>query len=125
MTSSAIQQARDCLAQKQEFSSACAVPQVLEYIGSKWAILIIYALYQGTKRYSQLQKQIEGISPKMLIQNLRKLETCGLVKRVVYPVVPPQVEYSLTALGETLIDPLAMLCQWAHNHVDELNQTKL
>jgi DNA-binding HxlR family transcriptional regulator len=121
MDTSAIQQARECLAKKQIFSSTCAVPQVLEHIGSKWAILILYALSQGTKRYSELQKQIEGVSPKMLIQNLRKLEACGLVLRVVYPVVPPQVEYSLTSLGETLLDPLAVLCQWAENHVHELN----
>jgi DNA-binding HxlR family transcriptional regulator len=125
LDSSAIQQARDCLAKKQEFSPTCAVPQVLEHIGSKWAILIIYALSQGTKRYGQLQKQIEGVSPKMLIQNLRKLESCGLVRRVVYPVVPPQVDYSLTLLGETLIDPLALLCEWAENHIHELNSTTM
>ncbi len=122
MDTSAIQQARDCLSKKQVFSATCAVPQVLEHIGSKWAILIIYALSQETKRYGQLQKQIEGVSPKMLIQNLRKLEACGLVRRVVYPVVPPQVEYSLTSLGETLIVPLAMLCQWAESHVHELHR---
>lgn len=123
MDTSVGQQARDCLAKKQAFSPTCAVPQVLEHIGSKWAILIIYALSQGTKRYGQLQKQIEGVSPKMLIQNLRKLEACGLVKRVVHPVVPPQVDYSLTPLGETLIDPLAMLCKWAETHVHELNHS--
>jgi DNA-binding HxlR family transcriptional regulator len=121
MNASAIERARACLAQKREFSPSCAVPQVLEHIGSKWAILIIYALSQGTKRYSELQKQIEGVSPKMLIQNLRKLEKCGLVRRVVYPVVPPQVDYSLTPLGETLVDPLAVLCEWAENHVHELD----
>jgi DNA-binding HxlR family transcriptional regulator len=125
MDTSIIEQARACLAQKQAFSPACAVPQVLEHIGSKWAILILYALSQGTKRYSQLQKQIEGVSPKMLIQNLRKLEACGLVQRVVYPVVPPQVDYLLTPLGETLIDPLAVLCEWAENHVHELNHAKV
>jgi DNA-binding HxlR family transcriptional regulator len=125
MDTSIIEQARACLAQKQAFSPTGAVPQVLEHIGSKWAILILYALSQGTKRYSQLQKQIEGVSPKMLIQNLRKLEACGLVQRVVYPVVPPQVDYSLTPLGETLIDPLAVLCKWAENHVHELNPAKV
>jgi DNA-binding HxlR family transcriptional regulator len=125
MDTSIIQQARACLAQKQAFSPTCAVPQVLEHIGSKWAILILYALSQGTKRYSQLQKQIEGVSPKMLIQNLRKLEACGLVHRLVYPVVPPQVDYSLTPLGETLIDPLAVLCEWAEKHVHELNHAKV
>lgn len=123
MDASVIQRARACLAQKQEFSPACAVPQVLEHIGSKWAILIIYVLSQGTRRYSQLQQQIEGVLPKMLIQNLRKLEACGLVRRVVHPIVPPQVDYSLTPLGETLIVPLAMLYEWAENHVHELNHT--
>jgi DNA-binding HxlR family transcriptional regulator len=123
MNSSVIQQARESLSKKQVFKSNCSVPILLDNIGSKWAILIIYALSQGTKRYSQLQKQIEGVSPKMLIQNLRKLETCGLVERVVHPVVPPQVDYFLTPLGETLVDPLAMLYEWAENHINEFNQT--
>jgi DNA-binding HxlR family transcriptional regulator len=124
MNTSSIEQAKASLAQKKEFSSTCSVPQVLDLIGSKWAILIIYALSQGTKRYSELQRLIEGISPKMLIQNLRKLEACGLVKRLVYPVVPPQVDYSLTPLGETLIDPLAMLYLWSEDHVHEIVQAQ-
>ncbi len=118
------QQARAYLAETKVFDTTCAAPQVLEQIASKWAILIIYALSQGTKRYSQLQQQIKGVSPKMLIQNLRKLEACGLVQRVVHPVVPPQVDYSLTPLGETLVDPLAVLCEWAINHVHELKLVK-
>jgi DNA-binding HxlR family transcriptional regulator len=122
MNNPRIQQARDSLNKKQVFNSTCIVPQVLDQIGSKWAILIIYALSQGTKRYSQLQKQVEGVSPKMLIQNLRKLEACGLVGRVVHPVVPPQVDYSLTPLGETLVDPLAMLYEWAENHIHDFKQ---
>jgi len=121
---SSVQQAKACLTQKKVFSSTCSVPQVLDLIGSKWAILIVYALSQGTKRYSQLQQLIEGVSPKMLIQNLRKLETSGLVKRVVYPVVPPQVDYSLTPLGETLVDPLAMLYIWSENHFHELTNSQ-
>jgi DNA-binding HxlR family transcriptional regulator len=125
MNSTVLQQAKDCLAQKTAFSPTCSVPKVLDQIGSKWAILILYALSQGTKRYSQLQQLIEGISPKMLIQNLRRLEACGLVHRVVYPVVPPQVEYSLTPLGETLIEPLAMLYVWAEEHVNELSTSAL
>jgi len=125
MNTTVTQQARHALAQKQRFSSTCSVPQVLDQIGSKWAILIIYALSQGTKRYSQLQHMIEGISPKMLIQNLRKLEACGLVQRVVYPVVPPQVDYSLSPLGETLVDPLAMLYVWAEKHLHELKSSEV
>jgi DNA-binding HxlR family transcriptional regulator len=124
MDAAIIGEAKACLAQKQGFSATCSVPQVLDLIGNKWAILIIYALSQGTKRYSELQRLIEGVSPKMLIQNLRKLEACQLVKRVVYPVVPPQVDYSLTPLGETLIDPLAMLYVWSEAHAHELRKAE-
>ena len=125
METKSASQGRAYIAAKTVFDDTCAVPRVLEYIASKWAIMIIYALSQDTKRYSQLQQQLKGISPKMLIQNLRKLESCGLVLRVVYPVVPPQVEYSLTPLGETLVDPLAMLCEWAVDHIDELETPKI
>jgi len=98
----------------------CLCHQALEQIANKWTVLIIYALTQGTKRYSELKRQIHGVSPKMLIQNLRRLEKCGLVSRKVYPVVPPQVEYSLTPLGQTLVEPLAILCDWAFKHIHEV-----
>lgn len=116
--------ARAYIANIEVFDTTCAAPQVLEHIASKWVVLIIYVLSQGTKRYSQLQQQIKGISPKMLIQNLRKLEACGLVQRIVHPVMPPQVDYSLTPLGETLVDPLAVLCEWAVEHVHELQPVR-
>jgi len=102
------------------FDENCEGHQALEQIANKWTVLIIYALTQGTKRYSELKRQIHGVSPKMLIQNLRRLEKCGLVSRKVYPVVPPQVEYSLTALGQTLVEPLAILCDWAFKHIHEV-----
>jgi DNA-binding HxlR family transcriptional regulator len=113
---------RELLSKKTDFDSSCAVPTVLDIIGGKWAVLIIYSLSQGTKRYGEIQKQVKSISPKMLIQNLRQLETYGLVSRHVYAVVPPQVEYSLTYLGESLVDPLSLLYQWSVNHVQELKQ---
>lgn len=94
--------------------------QALEQIANKWTVLIMYALMQGTKRYSELKRQINGVSPKMLIQNLRRLERCGLVSRKVYPVVPPQVEYSLTPLGESMIEPLATFCEWAYVNMPEV-----
>lgn len=102
------------------FDEDCEGHQALERIANKWTLLIIYVLTQGTKRYSDLQRQIRGVSPKMLIQNLRNLEKCGLVKRSVYPVVPPKVEYSLTRLGETLVEPLAVLGEWAYVHMHEV-----
>jgi len=102
------------------FDESCEGHQALEKIANKWTILIIYVLTQGTKRYGELKRQIQGISPKMLIQNLRNLERCGLVERKVYPVVPPKVDYSLTALGESLAEPLAIFGEWSYKHIYEV-----
>ena len=103
------------------FDTQCEGHQILEKIANKWTILIIYALTQGTKRYSDLKQQIIGISSKMLIQNLRNLERTGLVKRDVYPIVPPRVDYSLTPLGESLAESLAILGEWAYQHIPDVN----
>lgn len=103
------------------FDTQCEGHQLLEKIANKWTILIIYALTQEKKRYSDLKQQIVGISPKMLIQNLRNLERTGLVKRCVYSVVPPRVDYSLTPLGESLAEPLAILGEWAYRHIADVN----
>jgi DNA-binding HxlR family transcriptional regulator len=102
------------------FSANCGSQQVLELIADKWSALVIYALAQGTKRYSELQREIGGVSQKMLTQTLRSLERDGLVERTVYPVVPPKVEYSLTPLGRTLIEPLRSICKWAETHLRQL-----
>lgn len=112
------------IAKIEIFHESCEGHQVLERIANKWTVLIIYALTQGKKRYGELQRQIEGVSPKMLIQNLRNLERCGLVERTVYPVVPPQVEYFLTPLGESLVEPLAILGEWAYIHMSEVKAAR-
>src|SRR5689334_13430971 len=78
----------------------------LELVADKWTILLIHALKGGTKRYSELQREVEGISQRMLIFTLRNMERDGLITRTVYPVVPPKTEYTLTPLGETLWEPL-------------------
>src|SRR2546428_10623035 len=97
---------------------------VLERIADKWTALIIQILSKGTMRYSALQQRIGGISQKMLTQTLRSLERDGLVQRKVYPVVPPKVEYSLTKLGRTLIEPLHALCRWSEKHLAELEANR-
>lgn len=94
--------------------------QGLELVSGKWTILVVFALKQNPRRLSDLQRMIEGISQKMLIQTLRKLEYYGLVERTVYPVVPPKVEYALTALGFTLLEPLYAICHWTDNHWGEM-----
>src|SRR6476646_5675207 len=102
----------------------CLSRVVLSRIADKWTALIIHVLATGTRRYAVLQREIGGISQKMLTQTLRSLERDGLVLRKVHPVVPPKVEYSLTRLGRTLIDPLDALCRWSEKHLSELQSNR-
>jgi DNA-binding HxlR family transcriptional regulator len=102
------------------FRIDCLSRQVLQLIADEWTPLVIYALEERTMRFGQLLKRIDGISKKMLTQTLRALERNGLVQRVVYPVVPPVVEYSLTPLGQTLIEPIHALANWAYTHLPEV-----
>jgi len=81
-------------------------------IGGRWKMLILYHLFQGVKRFSELQHAIDGISQKVLTQQLRELERDGIVHREVFPQVPPKVEYSLTSLGESLKPVIDEMCKW-------------
>ena len=102
----------------------CPSRLVLDRIADKWTALVIQILASGTMRYAELQRAIGGVSQKMLTQTLRSLERDGLVRRVVHPVVPPKVEYSLTKLGRTLIEPLQGLCRWSEKHLAELQANR-
>ena len=113
-----------CSADPDVLKAGCPTRRVLDLIADKWTTLVIYLLADGTKRYGEIQKEIGGISQKMLTQTLRKLEDDGLVKRTVYPVVPPRTEYELTPLGQTLIEPLSGLCHWAMEHMAELEKAR-
>jgi DNA-binding HxlR family transcriptional regulator len=93
-------------------------------VASKWSVLILYALREGKRRYSELQHAVGGISQKMLTQTLRDLERNGLVKRTVYPVVPPHTEYELTKLGHSLEDVIYQLGQWAQQHLDSVLEAR-
>ena len=91
---------------------ACPVETTLTLISSKWKILILRDLMPGTKRFGELKKSIGGVSQKVLTAQLREMETDGLVRRTVYPEVPPRVEYTLTALGRSLKPILDALWDW-------------
>jgi DNA-binding HxlR family transcriptional regulator len=114
------EQALSCIHSIDVFDRTCASHQAVGRLADKWTLLVFYALAQGTKRYSELQRQIIGISPKMLTQTLRSLEENGYVEREIFPEVPPRVEYSLTDLGVSFVQPVAVLYQWAQEHKDEL-----
>lgn len=98
----------------------CRPRQALDLIADRWTMIVVKALADGISRYGELHRGIDGISQKMLTQTLRSLERDGLVLRTVYPVVPPKVEYALTPLGETLIDPLEAISIWAERHMEEI-----
>lgn len=102
----------------------CPTRLVLELVADKWTILVFHFLTQGTKRYRELQREVGGISQKMLTQTLRKLEDDGLVNRTVFPEVPPRTEYELTPLGQTLREPLGALCSWAQDHMTEVEKAR-
>src|SRR5258708_37494932 len=102
----------------------CQTRRGLELIADQWTMLVIVALRGDTKRFSQLHAQIEGISKKMLTQALRALERNGLVERVIYPVIPPMVEYSLTPLGQTLIEPIWALRAWSEQYIEEIERLR-
>src|SRR5881227_301664 len=104
--------------------SQCPSRLVLDRIADKWTALIIQLLSRKTMRYAELHREIGGISQKMLTQTLRILERDGLVERKVFPVVPPKVEYSLSRLGRTLIEPLRALCRWSEKHLPELSESR-
>jgi DNA-binding HxlR family transcriptional regulator len=90
-----------------------AVREVLHRIGDKWSVQIVALLGDGPQRFSELRRAIEGISQRMLTLTLRGLERDGLVTRTVYPEIPPRVDYALTPLGETLLEPIQGLAEWA------------
>ncbi|MER6808736.1 helix-turn-helix domain-containing protein [Spirillospora sp. NPDC000708] len=103
------------------YERGCPSRDLLDQIGSKWAVLVLGELGRnGACRFSRLRQALAGVSEKMLTQTLRTLERDGLVSRTVYPEVPPHVEYELTALGETLREPLKALTEWSVRHIEEV-----
>lgn len=99
--------------------SFCPVAKTLSIIGGKWTLLILRDLSGGTKRFGQLQKSLQGISPKTLSQRLRELEKEEIVVKKVYAEVPPRVEYSLTSRGESLKKIVHALAEWGTEHPGE------
>lgn len=104
--------------------AACPVGDVFRRVGDKWSMLLVVLLGRRPYRYNELHRSIEGISQRMLTRTLRSLEADGLVHRQVHPTVPPSVEYSLTPLGRTLLEPLSALADWAVRHEAEINEAR-
>jgi len=106
------------------FSSRCPTRQVLDRIADKWTVLVIRRLGEGTMRFAELRRAVEGISQKVLTNTLRGLERDGLVTRRIYASVPPRVEYTLTPLGRSLGDLVEGICCWAEAHIEQVQDAR-
>ena len=102
-----------------------AISGVLARVGDKWSILVVSRLGQRTMRFNELRRDIGNISQRMLTLTLRGLERDGLVTRTVYPTVPPRVDYALTALGRSLLDPVNGLSDWALKNRDKIDAAQI
>ena len=103
----------------------CRAREVLQRVGDKWSVLAIDLLGQGTMRFSELHRAIDGITARMLTVTLRGLERDGIVTRTIHPVIPPRVEYALTPMGRTLLDTIGQLVTWADSHLPEIEAARV
>lgn len=110
----------------QRTEANCRAQEMLTRIGDKWSVYVIHVLgATGTMRFSEILRSVKGVSQRMLTVTLRGLERDGLVNRVVYPEVPPRVEYSLTPLGGTLRNLVRNLVSWSEAHLREVDAARV
>ena len=102
-----------------------AVSEVLARVGDKWTVLVVGTLGDGPKRFNELRRALGSISQRMLTLTLRQLERDGLVSRTVHATVPPRVDYALTPLGESVLEPLKGLMCWAAQHGETIAEARL
>ncbi|WP_318764544.1 winged helix-turn-helix transcriptional regulator [Agrobacterium fabrum] len=101
------------------------VREILDLVGDKWTLYIIATLRSGPVRFNELRRQIDGISQRMLTINLRGLERDGLVKRTLFPTIPPRVDYELTEVGRTLLAPVMALVTWANSNKENIQTARV
>jgi DNA-binding HxlR family transcriptional regulator len=104
--------------------TTCRAREVLQRVGDKWSVLAIDLLGQGTMRFTELHRAIDGITARMLTVTLRGLERDGIVTRTIHPVIPPRVEYALTPMGRTLLDTIGQLVTWTDSHLPEIEAAR-
>ncbi|GAA1085473.1 hypothetical protein GCM10009605_24280 [Nocardiopsis composta] len=97
---------------------------MVDRIGDKWSMTVIVRLSAGTRRFTELEREIDGISRRMLTETLRRLERDGIIRRTVHPVVPPHVDYDLTPMGHGLVGAMTAFLAWAEDHVDAIDAAR-
>ena len=105
-------------------AAECPSREILNHVTSRWGVLVLVVLMEGTHRFSELRRKIGGVSEKMLAQTLQQLEQDGFIDRVAHPVVPPHVEYSLTPLGEQIGARVDSLVDWIESNLPEIMQAR-
>jgi DNA-binding HxlR family transcriptional regulator len=108
-----------------ELGDSCPTQATIAAIGGRWKIIILWHLYGGKLRFSELRRKMPGISQKMLTEQLRELEGHGLVTRTVYAEVPPRVEYAATPLGDSLRPVITAISDWGRTHGEKLTNVRL
>ena len=103
---------------------SCRARAVLQRVGDKWSMYVIDLLGQGTMRFTELHRGVNGITARMLTVTLRGLERDGIVTRTIHPVIPPRVEYALTPMGRTLLDTIGQLVAWSRAHLPEIEAAR-
>jgi DNA-binding HxlR family transcriptional regulator len=106
------------------YVAECPSRQVLDALSDKWVTLVLTALADAPRRYSELSRTIAGVSQKMLTQTLRTLERYGLITRTITPSVPVRVDYELTSLGRTLLPVVRAIKDWSESHIAEIHTTR-
>ena len=117
-------QGTDTLPRPDE-TATCELRDLLDRLGDKWSLLVVELLGHRLLRFSELQRQIDGISQRMLTLTLRNLERDGMITRTVHPVVPPRVEYELTTLGRGLLVAVEPLVSWTREHRPSIANARL
>lgn len=105
-------------------ADTCLTREIFTRVGDRWSMYVIVSLGSGTHRFGELRRAVDGISERMLSVTLRSLERDGLVHRQSYPEVPPRVEYSLTAAGQSLLSVLAPLLDWCQDHTAQIDNSR-
>ena len=118
-------QGNSCVTVTTQQARACTVREALDRVGGKWSIGILIAASQGPIRFTELERQVEGISRRMLTLTLRNLERDGLLHRHVYPTVPPKVEYTATPMALELYESLVALTEWAERHRESISSARI
>ena len=103
-------------------TEACPIEELMDMLGGRWKVFILWELILKPRRSTELRKSIPPITQKVFVEQLRDLEGCGLVKRTIYPTVPPRVEYEATPLGRSLREILKNMCHWSTENMEKVRE---